>query len=46
MRVGRDYQPLSYDIRLPDSVQADALRLLDASRAVGSCKRNHQLEIP
>jgi len=34
MRVGRDYQPLSYDIRLPDSVQVAALRLLDASRAV------------
>lgn len=34
MRVGRDYQPLSYDIRLPDSAQAAALRLLDASRAV------------
>ncbi len=34
MRAGRHYQPLSYDIRLPDEVQADALRLLDASRAV------------
>lgn len=34
MRAGRDYQPLSYDLRLPDSAQADALRLLDASRAV------------
>ena len=34
MRAGRYYQPLSYDIRLPDEVQADALRLLDASRAV------------
>jgi putative transposase len=34
MRAGRDYQPLSYDLRLPDEVQADALRLLDASRAV------------
>src|SRR5205085_7801490 len=29
-----DYQPLSYDLRLPDEAQADALRLLDASRAV------------
>ena len=34
MRADRDYQPLSYDLRLPDSAQADALRLLDASRAV------------
>ncbi len=34
MRAGRDYQPLSYDLRLPDEAQADALRLLDASRAV------------
>ncbi len=34
MRAGRDYQPLSHDLRLPDAAQADALRLLDASRAV------------
>ncbi|HEX6482211.1 MAG TPA: zinc ribbon domain-containing protein [Ktedonobacteraceae bacterium] len=34
MRAGRDYQPLSYDLRLPSQAQADALRLLDASRAV------------
>ena len=34
MRAGRHYQPLSYDIRLPDEAQADALRLLDASRSV------------
>jgi putative transposase len=34
MRAGRTHQPLSYDIRLPDEAQADALRLLDASRAV------------
>ncbi len=34
MRAGRHYQPLSYDIRLPDGAQEDALRLLDASRAV------------
>src|SRR5713226_3367341 len=34
MRTDRDQQPLSYDVRLPDQVQADALRLLDASRAV------------
>lgn len=34
MRTGRDQQPLSYDVRLPDEAQADALRLLDASRAV------------
>jgi predicted RNA-binding Zn-ribbon protein involved in translation (DUF1610 family) len=27
-------QPLSYDLRLPDAAQADALRLLDTSRAV------------
>jgi putative transposase len=34
MRAGRNFQPLSYDIRLPDAAQADALRLLDASRFV------------
>jgi len=34
MRAGQNVQPLSYDVRLPDEVQADALRLLDASRAV------------
>ncbi len=34
MRAGRDQQPLSYDVRLPDEAQADALRLLDASSAV------------
>jgi putative transposase len=34
MRAGRDYQPLSYALRLPSEAQADALRLLDASRAV------------
>ena len=34
MRAGRHFQPLSYDIRLPDAAQADALRLLDASRLV------------
>jgi len=34
MRAGRDYQPLSYDLRLPDEAQAAALQLLDASRAV------------
>src|SRR6266446_3152470 len=34
MPTGRHYQPLSYDLRLPDEAQADALRLLDASRAV------------
>jgi putative transposase len=34
MRAGRHYQPLSYDIRLPEEAQADALRLLDASRTV------------
>src|SRR5712692_5736795 len=34
MRAGRNFQPLSYDLRLPDEAQADALRLLEASRAV------------
>ncbi len=34
MQTGRDQQPLSYDVRLPDEAQEDALRLLDASRAV------------
>ncbi len=32
MRQGSAYQPLSYDIRLPDEIQADALRLLEVSR--------------
>jgi putative transposase len=34
MPLGRNLQPLSYDLRLPDEAQADALRLLDASRQV------------
>ena len=34
MRRSRDQQSLSYPLRLPDEVQADALRLLDVSRAV------------
>jgi hypothetical protein len=34
MRQRRTHQPLTYDIRLPDEAQADALRLLDASRLV------------
>ena len=34
MRMSRDQQPLSYDVRLPDEAQVDALRLLDASRQV------------
>src|SRR5258708_12860603 len=34
MRAGRNLQPLNYDLRLPDAVQAAALRLLDGSRAV------------
>ncbi len=34
MHAGRNVQPLSYDVRLPDEAQADALRLLDSSRAV------------
>jgi len=34
MHTDRDQQPLSYDVRLPDEAQADALRLLDASRTV------------
>jgi putative transposase len=34
MRAGRHYQPLTYDIRLPDELQADALRLLEESRRV------------
>jgi hypothetical protein len=34
MRISRTHQPLTYDVRLPDEAQADALRLLDASRAV------------
>ncbi len=34
MRTSRTHQPLTYNVRLPDEAQADALRLLDASRAV------------
>lgn len=34
MRTSRDQQSLSYPLRLPDSVQAEALRLLDVSRTV------------
>ncbi len=34
MRTGRHYQPLSYDVRLPDEAQAEAMLLLDASRAL------------
>jgi hypothetical protein len=34
MRNSRAAQSLSYPIRLPDMVQAEALRLLDASREV------------
>src|SRR6266852_6664232 len=34
VRSGRDQQSLSYALRLPDDIQADALRLLDVSREV------------
>src|SRR5215467_7979189 len=34
MRTGQTVQPLSYALRLPDAVQAAALRLLDVSREV------------
>ncbi|HEY7414128.1 MAG TPA: transposase, partial [Ktedonobacteraceae bacterium] len=34
MRTGRDQQTLSYPLRLPDEIQADALRLLAVSREV------------
>ncbi len=34
MRPSRDQQSLSYPLRLPDEIQADALRLLDTSREV------------
>ena len=34
MRSSRDQQSLSYPLRLPDEIQADALRLLDLSREV------------
>jgi putative transposase len=34
MPASRNLQPLSYDLRLPDEAQADALRLLDASRQI------------
>jgi len=36
MRDSRPHQPLTYDVRLPDEAQADALRLLDASREVAN----------
>jgi len=34
MRTSRTHQPLTYDVRLPNEAQADALRLLDASKTV------------
>lgn len=34
MRDSRTHQPLTYAVRLPDEAQADALRLLDASKVV------------
>ena len=34
MRTSRDQQSLSYPLRLPDAIQAEALRLLDISREV------------
>ena len=34
MRVGRTFQTLSYELRLPDAVLAAALRVLDASREI------------
>jgi hypothetical protein len=34
MRTSGTHQPLTYDVRLPDEAQADALRLLDVSRSV------------
>ena len=34
MRVGRTVQLVSYELRLPDAVQAASLRVLDASRIV------------
>jgi putative transposase len=34
VRTGRAQQSLSYPLRLPDEIQADALRLLDVSREV------------
>src|SRR5438270_12361331 len=34
MRYSGTHQPLTYDVRLPDEAQTDALRLLDASREV------------
>ncbi len=34
MHTSCTHQPLTYDVRLPDEAQADALRLLDESRVV------------
>lgn len=34
MGTSRTHQPLTYDVRLPDEAQEDALRLLDTTRAV------------
>jgi putative transposase len=34
VRTSRDTVALSYPLRLPDEIQADALRLLDVSRQV------------
>ena len=40
MRASRALQPLTYDVRLPDEAQADALRLLDAGLDVTLIERN------
>ncbi len=34
MSTGRQQQALSYDLRLPDEAQVNALRLLDASKRI------------
>ncbi|MGZ3581844.1 MAG: zinc ribbon domain-containing protein, partial [Ktedonobacterales bacterium] len=41
MRQRGDQQTLNYDVRLPDAAQADALRLLEASRGVVNTLLTH-----
>ena len=46
MRTSRPHQPLTYDVRFPDEAQADALRLLDASKAVVNQAPHTGLAVP
>ena len=53
MRDSRTHQPLTYDVRLPDEAQADALRLLRACKKItfrvtsqkSASRRNQAIEM-